>query len=212
METVFVGIGSNLERARSVRHGVVELRVRYGDVRCSTVYESPAVGYADAAPFYNLVVAFESAETPEALVASLRGIESSCGRENRAALERTLDLDLLLVGQMVSSAARLPRDDIDRFGFVLRPLSELAGARRHPVSGETYADLWTRFDASGEPMIAVSLDLDHPTSGDPVSDGPGIDGPGIDGPGIDGPGIEGPGPDGPGPDLAAGAAGREVVA
>jgi len=43
---------------------------------------------------------------------------------------------------------------------VLRPLAELVPEARHPVSGETYADLWRAFDARDQPLTEIALHRD----------------------------------------------------
>ena len=43
----------------------------------------------------------------------------------------------------------LPRDDITRYAFVLEPLAEIAPNRKHPILGESYAELWAKFDRTG---------------------------------------------------------------
>jgi 2-amino-4-hydroxy-6-hydroxymethyldihydropteridine diphosphokinase len=52
----------------------------------------------------------------------------------------------------------LPRDEITRYAFVLRPLAEIAPAERHPVIGKTYAELWQAFDAEGQALWPVDID------------------------------------------------------
>ncbi|MGR8951714.1 MAG: 2-amino-4-hydroxy-6-hydroxymethyldihydropteridine diphosphokinase, partial [Gammaproteobacteria bacterium] len=69
-------------------------------------------------------------------------------RECKKFSSRTLDLDLILYGDLVLSDGRLqiPRDEIEKYAFVLEPLAEIAGERKHPVSGISYRELWERFD------------------------------------------------------------------
>ena len=149
MPRVFVGIGSNIDRERSVRAGVEDLRQQYGDVQLSSVYESDAVGF-DGDAFYNLVAAFDTDDSVETVVAKLAGIEDRHGRvrngERFAA--RTLDLDLLLYGDAIINAENfhVPRDEIPRYAFVLWPLAEIAPDLIHPEIGESYADMWGKFD------------------------------------------------------------------
>ena len=49
----------------------------------------------------------------------------------------------------------LPRDDINRYAFVLRPLAEIAGTARHPVTGICYADMWAAFDDETQPLTRI---------------------------------------------------------
>jgi 2-amino-4-hydroxy-6-hydroxymethyldihydropteridine diphosphokinase len=154
---VYVSIGSNIERKRNIGRALQALAVAYGDLQQSSVYESAAVGF-DSTPFYNLVVAFQTDDSPQAVQEALRRIEDSQGRLRAGKLAaRTLDLDLLLYDDLVINAGKLvlPRDDIDRYAFVLGPLAEIAGERRHPVSGKRYADMWAAFDATGQELQRI---------------------------------------------------------
>ena len=51
----------------------------------------------------------------------------------------------------------LPHEEISSQAFVLRPLAEIAGERRHPVSGDTLAAMWARLDGAA-PLRRVNLD------------------------------------------------------
>jgi len=157
MARVYVSIGSNIDREQNIDAALRELSAAYRELERSSVYESDAVGF-DSAPFYNLVVGFRTDESPRAIQDSLHAIENRHGRLRTAALSaRTLDLDLLLYDDLVMSEGKLvlPRNDIDRYAFVLAPLAEIAGSVRHPVTGISYADMWTAFDDSQQALMRV---------------------------------------------------------
>ncbi|MEZ5541274.1 MAG: 2-amino-4-hydroxy-6-hydroxymethyldihydropteridine diphosphokinase [Pseudomonadota bacterium] len=157
MARVYVSIGSNIDRERNIDLALRRLGETYGPLLRSSVYESAAVGF-DSAPFYNLVVAFDTAYSPQEVQARLHAIEAASGRERTGELAaRSLDLDLLLYDELVIDAGRLklPRDDITRYAFVLYPLAEIAPAARHPVSGARYADLWAAFDDPDQVLTRV---------------------------------------------------------
>ena len=156
---VYVGIGSNIEPERHLRFAVRRLGEFFGKLDLSTVWRSRAVGFAGE-DFLNLVAGFTTHESPAAIVGVLEQLHTEAGRLRGAEpmSPRTLDLDLLLYGNAVMNSPSLPHRDILRYGFVLGPLAELAPGLRHPVSGLTMADLWDRFDRSGQPMQAVELD------------------------------------------------------
>jgi 2-amino-4-hydroxy-6-hydroxymethyldihydropteridine diphosphokinase len=157
MAQVYVSIGSNIERERNIESALQALAAAYGELRQSSVYESAAVGF-DSAPFYNLVVAFQTEASPQSVQETLHRIENDQGRSRTAALAaRTLDLDLLLYDDLVIQAGKLllPRSDIDRYAFVLGPLAEIAGEQRHPVTGIRYADMWSAFDTAGQELQRV---------------------------------------------------------
>ena len=159
---VYIGIGSNIDREANVRAAVQALRKRFGRVSLSSVYESGPIGF-EGENFYNLVAAFETDESPEVIVALLHDIERQLGRKRSAShfASRTIDLDLLLYGDLVRDDAtlRVPRPEVTEYACVLRPLSELAPDVRHPRNGETFSNLWARFDKSAQPLSPVVLEL-----------------------------------------------------
>jgi 2-amino-4-hydroxy-6-hydroxymethyldihydropteridine diphosphokinase len=158
MPKVFIGIGSNIDRERSVRAGVAELQQAYGEVLLSSVYESDAVGF-DGDAFYNLVAAFDTEDSVDQVVTNLAGIEDRHGRlrngERFAA--RTLDLDLLLFGDEIITTEKyhVPRDEIPRYAFVLWPLAEIAPEMKHPETGESFAQMWDKFDKRNQALRPI---------------------------------------------------------
>lgn len=161
MAHVFIGVGSNREREKHTRAGIRALKAGFRNVRVSTIYENRAVGFVGA-DFFNFVVACETALEVDEVVATLRRIEDEYGRDRgRAGFSSiALDLDLLLYDDLVTTgkALQLPRSDIDRYAFVLCPLAQLAPDRRHPVSGKTYAALWSEFDRSKQVLRPIEFD------------------------------------------------------
>ena len=157
MAHAWVSIGSNIERRKHIARALALLEEHFGELEQSSVYESAAVGF-DSEPFFNMVVGFNTDESPHVLQAQLHGIEAACGRQRTASLSaRTLDLDLLTYDDRVIDEGKLvlPRDDITRYAFVLYPLVELAPNERHPVSGRRYADLWDDFAQDSQPLQRV---------------------------------------------------------
>ncbi|RLA00827.1 MAG: 2-amino-4-hydroxy-6-hydroxymethyldihydropteridine diphosphokinase [Gammaproteobacteria bacterium] len=157
MAQVYISVGSNLERERNIATALQALTESYGELQQSSVYESAAVGF-DSAPFYNLVVGFSTQESPRVIQDQLHAIEDRCGRQRTATLSaRTLDLDLLLYDDQVMTDGKLvlPREDINRYAFVLGPLAEIAAASRHPVTAVSYAEMWAAFDDSDQPLTRI---------------------------------------------------------
>jgi len=148
MPRVYVSIGSNIDRDKNIRGALVELRKTFGELQCSSVYESEAVGFEGDA-FYNLVAGLDTDLDVQELKAEFDRIEKQFGRtaQSRRFAPRTLDLDLLLYGDMIDTTGQydIPRKEIDEYEFVLLPLAEIAGEYRHPMTGERFRDLWERF-------------------------------------------------------------------
>lgn len=153
MAKVYLSIGSNLARERNIALAITRLKERYGKLDLSGVYESDAVGF-EGDPFYNLAVGLESEETPARMVQFFRSVERESGRARKSVKygPRTLDIDLLLYGDRVcvENGLELPRGELTRFAFVLRPLAEIAGEVRHPTAGKTIGELWSAFDDSNQ--------------------------------------------------------------
>ena len=160
MPRVFVGIGSNIDRETSVRAGVVDLREKYGELQLSSVYESEAVGFEGDA-FFNLVAAFDTSDSVDQVIKSLAEIEEAHGRQRGSERfsSRTLDLDLLLYGDLVTSGEgyHVPRDEIPRYAFVLWPLSELEPTMKHPQTGETFLAMWEDFDKRNQALLPIQF-------------------------------------------------------
>jgi 2-amino-4-hydroxy-6-hydroxymethyldihydropteridine diphosphokinase len=155
----YVSLGSNIDRERHIREAVRRLTRRYRCIERSSVYESDPVGF-EGDPFYNLVVAFDTEDPLTVLIAFLRGLERDCGRDHSAPrwASRTLDADLLLLGERVAAieGAEVPRPDILEHAFVLAPLAEIAPRRRHPVLGCTFAELWKELGDGYPPLRRVA--------------------------------------------------------
>lgn len=161
MAVVYLGLGSNEQPQKNLKLALRELRQRYGDVAVSPVYRSAALGF-DGADFLNLVVRIESDQSPAELCDEMELIHNVAGRVRGSNKweSRPLDIDLLLYNDLVEPRrpARVPRDDILEYSFVLRPLAELAPELVHPVTGRTILQHRREFDDSIHPLERVDIE------------------------------------------------------
>jgi 2-amino-4-hydroxy-6-hydroxymethyldihydropteridine diphosphokinase len=145
----YISIGSNINKDEHIPASLRALEKTFGKLAVSSVYETEAVGFTGDV-FYNLVVGFDSDLDVKAVTKQLRQIELDNGRtrDSRKYAARTLDLDLILYGDLIVNDGRLqiPRDEIEHYAFVLEPLAEIAPALKHPISHISYAELWDKFD------------------------------------------------------------------
>ena len=130
----FVGLGANLgDAAAMLREAIVGLDALPGTrlLRASKLYRTPAWGDADQPDFVNAVAMLETGLDPRSLLDELLGIERSHGRDRsreRRWGPRTLDLDLLLHGDLVvdEPGLRVPHPHLHERAFALLPLLEIA--------------------------------------------------------------------------------------
>lgn len=157
MTQVYLGIGSNIDREASIRNGLVALKSLYGELQISPVYESKAFGF-EGDDFFNLVVGFETEYDIDEIEVQLKEIELQSGRKKRdtSYSPRTLDIDLLLYGNLICDKHELPRVDIIKYAFVLKPLCDLDPDLVHPVEKKTISELWESFDDSQQKINEIS--------------------------------------------------------
>jgi 2-amino-4-hydroxy-6-hydroxymethyldihydropteridine diphosphokinase len=106
---------------------------------CSRWWRSAAWPDPKDPPFLNGVALARTKLAPEAALEALHRLEAAFGR-NRSApnAPRTLDLDLIALGQTVMDGALvLPHPRAAERLFVMGPLAEIAPDWRHPVTGQS---------------------------------------------------------------------------
>lgn len=160
MPDVYVAAGSNIQPQQNLRSALSALKRRVGDLRVSKAYRNKAVGF-EGPDFINLVIAFETELTLTEVLSVLQAVEGLCGRQRKAPKfePRTMDLDLLMYGDMVCAthAITLPRPDLIKRAYMLGPLAELAPDLVHPTLKQTMADLWKGFDQQAHAMQVIEL-------------------------------------------------------
>ncbi len=145
VERAYVGIGANLgDPLATVADAIRELRALAGGryFEASGCYRTAPIE-ASGPDYINAVAAFDTTLSAPALLAELQAVERRHGRERpyRNA-PRTLDLDLLLLGDQRVDSPRLsvPHPRMHLRAFVLRPLLDLAPTV--PIPGLGPATAW----------------------------------------------------------------------
>jgi 2-amino-4-hydroxy-6-hydroxymethyldihydropteridine diphosphokinase len=110
-------------------------------LRCSPIYETEPMDYANQAWFLNQVAEAETALFPIQLLTRIGRVESELGRVRGGVPKgpRTIDIDILFYATAVVNTPRLqiPHPRIADRRFVLGPLADLAPGLRHPVTHRT---------------------------------------------------------------------------
>jgi 2-amino-4-hydroxy-6-hydroxymethyldihydropteridine diphosphokinase len=172
-ESVYLGLGSNVgNRAAHLRDALTDLQENGLRLRAvSSFYltepdlrvaspdgdEPPmprttgCAGEQTDHPWYvNCVASFDGAPAPRALLDLCRDVERQHGRGHRDVAPaadgpqpRTLDIDLLLVGERIINepGLKVPHPRMTERRFVLQPLAEIAPRIRHPLTGILVEDL-----------------------------------------------------------------------
>lgn len=144
MIPVAIALGSNVgNRAEHLDWAVSRLRGFVEGLMVSSRIETAPVGVGGA-DFLNAAVAGHTALAPRALLDALLALEAERGRVRTGSAEpRTLDLDLILYGNLVIDEPGLavPHPRVAERAFVLTPLAEIVPGWIDPRSGQTIAEL-----------------------------------------------------------------------
>ncbi|MEI8644630.1 2-amino-4-hydroxy-6-hydroxymethyldihydropteridine diphosphokinase [Pseudoalteromonas sp. Hal040] len=133
MQTVYLGLGANLNAPRKQIHdAVAALKALKGVefVCVSHDYASKPMGPQDQPDYVNAVACVKTALEPEQLLDLTQAIELEHGRVRKEERwgPRTLDIDILLFGNDVIDTPRLtvPHYGLTEREFVVYPLFEIA--------------------------------------------------------------------------------------
>jgi 2-amino-4-hydroxy-6-hydroxymethyldihydropteridine diphosphokinase len=145
-----VALGSNLgDRRAALDFAIARLARLLFSLTVSDAIETdpedPDGAIVDDQPLYlNAVATGLTSLDAGPLLDELLAIEGDYGRERPyPGAPRTLDLDLILLGDVIADAPHLhvPHPRFRARFFVLGPLAEIAPGMRDPVSGKTAAEL-----------------------------------------------------------------------
>ena len=165
MTKVFIGLGSNLGDGRKNliagwnRLGQIE-GIVLGALSCPYLTEPQDI--ATDKWFSNAVGSLSTIFDPEDLLTKLLGIEKEFGRDRQQGRDRTLDLDLLYYDNVIikTSSLIVPHPYLALRRFVLEPLYEIAPFFKHPVLGETTAQMLARLNGQNAPSV-IRLDWEE---------------------------------------------------
>ncbi|MEU1390161.1 MULTISPECIES: 2-amino-4-hydroxy-6-hydroxymethyldihydropteridine diphosphokinase [unclassified Nonomuraea] len=150
-----LALGSNLgERFQTLQGAIDTLFDAPGleFVKASPVYETdPVGGPGGQEPYLNAVVVAETALPPRTLLERALGVENAFGRVRAERWgPRTLDVDLIVVGETVSDDPELtlPHPRAHERAFVLVPWSVIDPEATVPGRGRV-ADLLAELDRHG---------------------------------------------------------------
>ncbi|MDO5755634.1 MAG: 2-amino-4-hydroxy-6-hydroxymethyldihydropteridine diphosphokinase [Tissierellia bacterium] len=144
---VFLGLGSNQGDSKSLLEQAKKaLNNEYCKVKTSSkIYQTKAWGLEDQEDFLNQVLEIETFYEAGELLKFTQKIEKDLGRERKIHWgPRTMDIDLLLYNDEVIYKEDLiiPHPYMEKRGFVLEPLAEIAPHFIHPIRKRSILDLW----------------------------------------------------------------------
>jgi len=166
-------VGQPLE---TIESAFVEIRKAWGQLTSSKLYQTPAFPAGSGPDYVNAACRFHATSSAEEILATLLGIEAQFGRtRTRRWGQRTLDLDLIAVGDQVlpdrstfnhwqnlplddqkttaPEALVLPHPRLQDRPFVLVPLADIASDWVHPVLGQTVTEMLAAYDDAARAEI-----------------------------------------------------------
>lgn len=144
---VFLSVGSNLgDKNQNIKDAVLRLKQdkKIKNVNLSSLITTKPYGGVEQDVFLNGAISLETLYGPDELLEVLHRIEEEGKRERTIRWgPRTIDLDILFFNDWVVSKNDLiiPHIDMTNREFVLKPLSEIAPHKVHPVYNKTVMQL-----------------------------------------------------------------------
>ncbi len=153
-----IALGSNLGNSPEILTQALQILKTTDGIKLlqySSFYQTAPVGPPQP-DYINACVTLEVELSPLALLDTLLAIEAQFGRVRLERWQaRTLDLDLLLYGDLILDTPRLtiPHPRMGDRAFVLVPLAEIAADWLEPISQKAIAQLLQGLDCSGVKKI-----------------------------------------------------------
>ncbi len=163
MHTAYIAMGSNLAShaggPAETLAAAAERLTSLGRIAAqSSLYLTEPVGFTAQPQFVNAVAALETGLSPHTLLLRLLAVERDFGRDRAHGVAngpRTLDLDILMVGDFVLHEADLdlPHPRMAERAFVLVPLHEITPNLIEPRSRQSIAALLRSLQAADPASI-----------------------------------------------------------
>ena len=144
---VYIAFGSNLgEKDKYISDAIQEMRENryFRNIVVSDFFYSSPYGGIEQDDFVNGVMEAETMLEPYELLDYLHELEARANRIRKQHWgPRTLDLDIIFYDDLVldEKDLQIPHKDMVNRDFVLVPLAQLAGYKRHPLLKITVDDL-----------------------------------------------------------------------
>lgn len=142
---VFLGIGSNLNKEQNIQSCIDYFQASFQFCKISPVYQSPSFGFKGNA-FFNFVIHIKTHFDLLPLKTWLLKVEDLHGRDRSQVRysNRTLDIDILLFNNDIykSSEIIIPRPEILKRDYVLKPLTDVTENLTHPQTGKLFTEHW----------------------------------------------------------------------
>lgn len=143
----YLGLGSNLGDKKAYLDNAIKALENSQD--CKVIKVSPYLvtepyGNVEQDDFLNACLYLKTLLLPEELLEFLHEIEQDAHRERVIRWgPRTLDLDILLYDNQILETDDLiiPHIEMHKREFVLKPLSQIAPYKRHPILNKTISEL-----------------------------------------------------------------------
>lgn len=151
---LYLSIGSNMGDKQAHLDQAVERMGQdaWTEVEQVSAYlETEPVGGVDQEDFLNAALRVRTLRTPEEFLELIGAIETEQKRERIIHWgPRTIDVDILLYDDEVIQTKDLtiPHKEMSRREFVLKPMTEIAPYKVHPVTGKTMQELLEQLELS----------------------------------------------------------------
>ena len=162
---LLIALGSNLGDSQRIIHHAIDCISKIKNLnvtRVSRFEVTKPLGNKKQPDYINAVLLATSSLSPEIILDKLHLIESESGRiRGKQWSSRTLDLDLLMYGDMVINSAKLivPHPQLHLRSFVLRGIIDVAPDFVHPVLKCTSEKLLNRINGNDFYMTPDSAKL-----------------------------------------------------